>query len=360
MKITVYLITIVLLLTLACTPNELKQAESQYQQAIEQGKLFEQIELIDKLYKLAPHAYQTAKDNKDKLLAIIENVHNSDLQNISASTEQLEELISFSPNYPLFIRLSLSLKEKKKLQLMIQNNQQKREKIYLAIKQKLENTPTHIKHQDTELKLGGDFLASIEITEERLSGLLQTIIEVPLNSYQFEALLFGLNNITRLNDQLIAEIPDNNIEPLLNRELYTSKTVNEHIGQIYGYFYSQALYNSLKWTELKNRKLQNLVRTGLGIRQLDKFWQKEYQPVATKMQRHAEKVYISQLETLASYSKSIYKSNHQIHNVEPREIKKLIFSLLWPQDGLYEFYEQSEHQLAVFQNKINTYLETKV
>lgn len=337
---------------MACSPNKVEQIELKYKKATEQGQLFEQLKLLDQLFQLSPNTYDTLNKKKNALKVIIKQLHQPQSESTDLTINQIEELLTLSPNYPLFIDLKKSSVQEQKRKEKISNLLKQISNTYQEVEEKLIIFPKHIKQKETDIIIKNDFYSNVEINNE-LRGLFKHLQNNKLTTYQLETLLVGLNKIAKNNGAIktLKPVDEKNIDEF-NLIASKAKQTNQVVYKLFNDIYTQQLALTLQWTEQKNIQLQSLIRTALGIRDMNVFWQKEYLPTATKMQRFAEKNHLEILEQIHTYRLSIPLSDEvdKVTFAEPKEVKKSIISLLWPKEGIYEFYEQSEEQLKAFKS----------
>lgn len=349
-KVRILTTLIILSICVACSQSEVSKIEKQYEAAVSQGKLFKQIELIDQLYELSPDSFASLYDQKNSLLNLIEEIHANDDKSLKLSTSQINRIIDFSPNYRLLIDLKEALSEKEKKKEEIAELTIKVAATYDDIQQKLANIPQHIEFSTKELTIPSH-TTSDTVNDPKLAQLLSSWENKALNSYQFDSLLFGLNKIAANNRKLFNLLEHAQAEVELSKqEMISVRKTNLIIYNLLSSFYSQQLTACYLWIEQQNIQLQSLIRTALGIRDMDKFWQKEYVPTATKIHQHAKKEYMENLEKINSYRLSIplIEDEYKIEKATAEEINQFVNSMLWPNNSIYEFAEQSEKELIEF------------
>ena len=344
----------IIIFVFACSPSKVEETAMQYEKSIEQGQLFEQLKLIDKLYQLSPSTYGTLNKKKNALKVFIEQLHQPLSDPDDLSITQIEALLALSPNYPLFINLQKLYVQEQKRKQKISNLLNKISIIYQETEEKIIRFPKHIKQTKTEIIIKNTFYSNLEINNE-LRSLFEHLQNNKLTTYQLESLLVGLSHIAIKNGMLITHKPsdDKNLGEF-HQIIKAAKKTNQIIYRLMNHIYSQQLALCIQWIEQQNIQLQRLVRTALGIRDMNSFWEKEYTPTATKMQKLAEKNHIESLLKINTYRLSIplIDEANKITITKPKVVKKIIISLLWPQEGIYEFYDQSEIQLQILK-KLN-------
>lgn len=339
----------------ACSPSKLEQLEVKYHKSVKNGDINKQVQLVDKLYELAPKKYENLFVEKKQLTPYINILlHSSNnMDHHSLTSQQLEALVNFSPSFQAAKELIKGKQREKDRQKSIAESLKRIAQIYTTTKKKITNVPSHVEERPTDIVVNHTVSSGANVTS--LLELLEIVQHKKLNTYHVETLLSGLNSVAMENGLLFEQA---SVSVLYNEKyekvVIEATAQNREIYQLICDMYAQQLLLTLHWTEKQNIQLQNLVRTALGIRDLNLFWQKEYQPTASNMQRFAEKHHLNTLNSIHNYRLSIplITEDEKVEMLVPQQIKKLILSLLWPNKDIYDFYEQSEAQLALFEHLV--------
>ena len=332
-------LAILMLCLTGCQPSELELTEKQYSEAKQQGKLLKQLVLVDKLNALAPKKYNELANIKIQLESSIKLITEEQSKYIDFSTEQLAQLKKFSPNSALIKKIANKIKDKSKLITLIENQLIEVKTIQKEIKTKLQPTPAQIEFSATNIQL--------EVLANKLKAkdFWQNTINIKgeINSYQLESLMVSL---IKLSKQLTA-IESAQIKLQTLKPDYHTKSFQEVISDIefiFANLYQQQLKASYLWVTKKNKDLILLTNTGLGRQQFEIFWQKSFEPAAKKAVLEAKSNQLALLEKIRSYAMStrVQEPTFNDKYQDYPKVKALLVKLLWPEQGLYTFADDSE------------------
>jgi len=350
-KVIIITLSFVLLTLTGCQPTELNSLEEKYLLAIKQGKLNEQLLLLEQLIILAPDKYQEMIETNKHLDPLLQRFNAITSKKHSLTEDDIRKLIQFSPNHQPFKQLKVNQQKRKKLLVKITNIYQEIASQKLSIKNKLTPTPEHIKTKNTLLNLSK--FPEGNLNSQFFQNLFKVTSTDSLNDYQLEFLLSGMSIIGSNNillKQKQKELDELNIGKSTSSILLLIEE-NDDIEKIFVWLHQQQLTHSYDWIKKQNLQLQALVIMNLGKRRLDEFWQQSFEPLAKKSVLKAKQHHLALLNKITNYAKTIPITGNlaRIHYERTLHVNELLITLLWPKNGLYEFKQQSEQSYQELQ-----------
>lgn len=333
--------TLLLLVCLTgCQPSKLQIAEQNYFDAKQQGTLPKQLLIIEELTTLAPDKYLTLAQSKKKLAPLIRLLSANENNFDSISEEEFQQLIQFSPNSPLVKKIKRYHREKEQLISSIEQLENEITNIGLTVESNLQPTPSQISTFVTAIQL--DALPQDILAQHYWQALLAK--NDALNSYQLESLLTGLTQLAAKSKQLDAKQRQLSEITLQNQNTNPKAFTHSDIQRILVALYQQQISHCYAQVITQNERLLFLLNTGLGRQRLDLFWQNSFEPAAKKAVLEVKSKHLKVLEKIASYAKDVPVTMPSFTQSQRdySAIRALMISLLWPQEGLYEFADRSE------------------
>ena len=349
MKKELFCLVILLAFLCGCQPTKLQIAEKQYFDAKQQGLLSTQLIIIEELKVLAPNKYAELSNTKNQLMSTIKLLNSEESNYWNIPEAKLKQLTLFSPNAYLVKKVQHKNEEKTLILNSIKQLTSEIVNIRATIQEKLLPTPAHIITFPTKIRLSG--LPQDILSHQYWQNIFT--VSAALNNYQLEALLIGLTQMATKNEQLKEmQVQVSKIDSLYQISPQTFS--NSDIEHIFFELYNQQLRHCYSWVIKQNKHLLYILNTGLGHQRLELLWQKSFEPVAKKAVLGAKIEHLEILEQISFYARKITiheQPYNELYNDFP-SVRDLMIGLLWPQEGLYKFAENSEKNKLLLQSFI--------